>query len=242
MRHRINKRKLNRTSAHRKALHRNMAQSLVEHGQVTTTLAKAKDIRRFFERLVALAVKSRKLASSDPAGALRFRRRIHRLLGDRSMVPAEHLADYEGMSDAARAKTMRMASGRRYRTGEPRGRLAFTGESVAYRLMERIAPRFEDRDGGYTRLIRLPDQRKGDSSSLAMVQLVGDEEPPTSLTRPKKSARRRRMDARYAAAIKAAKQRAKAGKGAATPKIAETAGEEEPSAAAPTDPEPTAEA
>jgi large subunit ribosomal protein L17 len=209
MRHRKHHRKLNRTSEHRKALHRNLAQSLIEHGQVTTTLPKARDIRPYVERLVTLAVRTRKLAGNDPAASLIARRRLHRLLGDRSIIPSEHQDAYDDMSDATRTKTRRMASGRRHRTGQPRGRLAFTAESVTHRLLETIAPRFEDRSGGYTRLIRLADRRKGDQSGLAVVQFVGDEEAPTSLTKPRRSARHRRADARYAAAIKAGKSRGK---------------------------------
>ena len=122
MRHRVHHRKLNRTTEHRRALLRNMAQNLIEHGQITTTLSKAKTLRPFLERLVTLAVKLRKLRADDQAGSLRARRRIHRLLCDRGSIPRDYHDTYIGMSDAARAKTMRMASGRRYRTGEPRGR------------------------------------------------------------------------------------------------------------------------
>lgn len=209
MNHRIRQRKLNRTSEHRRALLRNMAQNLIEHGHITTTLPKAKTLRPFFERLITLAVRSRKLAAvKDGAGSLRARRRLHRVLGDRSIVPKEHHDAYASMSDAHRAKRMRMVSGRRYRTGEPKGRLAFTAESVTHRLIETLAPRFEDRPGGYTRLVRLADRRLGDHSPMAMLQLVGEEEPPVSLTKPGKSARKRRADARYAMAGKAAKARA----------------------------------
>lgn len=206
MRHRIHHRKLNRTTEHRKAMQRNLAQSLIEHGQIRTTLAKAKDIRPFVEKLITLAVKVRTRASaSDSTGALRARRAIHRLLGDRGLVPKGHQEAYDVMSDALRAKTMRMASGRRHRTGEPQGRLAFTAESVTHRLIEIVAAKYEDRQGGYTRIIHLAEKRIGDSSELAMVQLVGDEEAPTSLTKPQRSGRRRRADARYAMAVKAAK-------------------------------------
>lgn len=223
MRHRIHHRKLNRTSEHRKALRRNLAQSLIEHGRVTTTLAKARDIRPFLERLVTLAVKTRRLtAAKDPAGALRARQAIQRLLGDRGMIPAEHRQAYEAMPDAARGKTMRMFSGRRYRTGESRGRLVFTAESVTHRLIETIAPRHEDRPGGYTRLIRLPRRRLGDSSPLATIQFVGDEESPGSITKPKRSARQRRADARYAAAIRATKEWAGAKRVAVAEQGAET--------------------
>jgi large subunit ribosomal protein L17 len=206
MRHRLHHRKLNRTSEHRLALRRNMAQSLIEHGRITTTIAKAKDIRPFVERLVTLAVKVRRAAASeDTAASLRARRAIYRLMGDRASIPAEHRAAYDDMSDAARNNTLRMASGRRHRTGEPKGRLVFTAESVMHRLIEGIGTRFADRPGGYTRLIKLSTRRLGDRSPLAMVQLVGDEEAPTSLAKPGKSARKRRADSRYSMAIKAAK-------------------------------------
>ncbi len=229
MRHRIHHRKLNRTSEHRKAMLRNMAQSLVEHGQIKTTLPKAKAIRPYFERLVTLAVKTRKLsAAGDHAAALSARRSIHRLLGDRSVIPQDHRDAYAAMSDAARAKTLRMPSGRRHRTGAAKGRLDFTAESVTHRLIEKIAPRFEDRPGGYTRVIRLAAKRLGDASPVAIVQMVGDEEAPTSLTKPPTTARRRRTDARYAAAIKAGK--AWAAKDRARPTEADVAPEVEAAA------------
>ncbi|MCP4249607.1 MAG: 50S ribosomal protein L17 [bacterium] len=199
MRHKISQRKLNRTSAHRRAMQRNLAQSLFEHGQVRTTLAKAKDLRPFAERLITLAKKTHH-------GSITARRRIHHLLSDRSLVPEEHREAFEMMSLAGRQRTLRSPSGRRYRTGEAKGRLAFTGESVIHRLVNTLAERYADRDGGYTRLIRLPDRRIGDHSALAVVQLVGDEEGPGVVTKPGKSARRRRADARYAAAVKAGKK------------------------------------
>ena len=204
MRHRLAHRKLNRTSAHRKALHRNLAQSLIEHGQIRTTLVKAKDVRPFVEKIItlAIAVRSRK-SSGDPAASLSARRQIHKMMGDRSIVPADHRSEYADMGNAHRKQALRMASGRRYRTGEPKGRLAFTGESVTHRLIESVAVRYEDRPGGYTRIIHLADRRVGDHSALAILQLVGDEDAPGSLTKPARSARRRRVEARYRAAAKA---------------------------------------
>ena len=208
MRHRKHFRKLNRTAEHRRALRRNMAQSLFEHGAITTTLPKAKDLRPFAERLITLAVKARKhSAARNDAAALRARRDLERLLGDRSTILAEHQDDYDLMSDAVRAKTLRMPSGRRHRTGEPKGRLAFTGQSVVHRLMEQIAPKFEQRPGGYTRVIRLSTARLGDAAPKAVLQLVGEEESPGAVTRPEGSARRRRADARYALAIQLTKSR-----------------------------------
>jgi len=226
MRHRIRQKKLNRTSEHRKALHRNLAQSLIEHGQVRTTLPKARDLKPFCERLITLAVKVRKhRAAKEATKALTVRRTIHKMLGDRGLVPKEHQEAYQDMSDAARAKAMRMPSGRRHRTGDPKGRLAFTAESVAHRLIETVAAQYEDRPGGYTRLIRLADRRLGDASWLAILQLVGNEEAPGPLTRPAKTARRKRADARYGMAIKLAKSR---GEGRSTSKASKPAAEAEP--------------
>ena len=55
MRHRVGGRKLQRTSSHRAALFRNMAAALIKHEQITTTLAKAKELRPYVEKLVTLA-------------------------------------------------------------------------------------------------------------------------------------------------------------------------------------------
>lgn len=58
MRHRVVGRRLSRTAAHRKAMLRNLAQSLFEHGQVETTLPKAKELVRFIEPIITLAKKN----------------------------------------------------------------------------------------------------------------------------------------------------------------------------------------
>jgi large subunit ribosomal protein L17 len=68
MRHRVGHRKLQRTSSHRAALFRNMSAALIKHEQITTTLAKAKELRPYVEKLVTLAKKgglsNRRLAHS----------------------------------------------------------------------------------------------------------------------------------------------------------------------------------
>jgi large subunit ribosomal protein L17 len=77
MRHRVGGRKLQRTSSHRAALFRNMAAALIKHEQITTTLAKAKELRPYTEKLVTLAKK----------GGLSNRRLAHaRLLDDKQLV------------------------------------------------------------------------------------------------------------------------------------------------------------
>ncbi|WOE76244.1 50S ribosomal protein L17 [Alterisphingorhabdus coralli] len=57
MKHKIGKRKLQRTSSHRAALLRNMAAALIKHEQITTTLAKARELRPYTEKLITLAKK-----------------------------------------------------------------------------------------------------------------------------------------------------------------------------------------
>jgi large subunit ribosomal protein L17 len=77
MRHKVGGRKLQRTSAHRIALFRNMSAALIKHEQITTTLAKAKELRPYVEKLITLAKK----------GGLSNRRLAHaRLLDDAQLV------------------------------------------------------------------------------------------------------------------------------------------------------------
>ena len=92
MRHRVGGRKLQRTPSHRTALFRNMAAALIKHEQITTTLAKAKELRPYTEKLVTLAKR----------GGLSNRRLAHaRLLDDKQLVKlfdtlAERYKDRKG--------------------------------------------------------------------------------------------------------------------------------------------------
>jgi len=175
-----------------------MAQSLFEHGQIETTLAKAKDLRPFAERLITLARKARR-------GSLAARQQLTALLGDRAMIPAESQDQYEEMSNAARARVLRSRSARRHRFGEAKAGQKFTALSIVHHLINEVAADYEDRTGGYTRVIRLGRVHKGDSTPLAVLQLVGEEESPGTVTRPEKTARQRRTERRYRAAAKAVK-------------------------------------
>jgi large subunit ribosomal protein L17 len=76
MRHNLSGRKLNRTSAHRKAMFMNMANALIKHEQITTTLPKAKELRPFTEKLVTLGKR----------GDLHARRQALAILQDKTMV------------------------------------------------------------------------------------------------------------------------------------------------------------
>jgi large subunit ribosomal protein L17 len=77
--HRIRGRQLSRDTEHRKAMRRNLVQSLFEHGKVRTTLPKAKEVRAFAEKIITLA----------RGGTLNDRRRVISLLGDRRLVDEE---------------------------------------------------------------------------------------------------------------------------------------------------------
>ena len=120
MRHRVHGRKLGRTTAHRTAMLRNQLTSLFIHERITTTLAKAKELRPLAERTVTLA----------RTGTLANRRRVLEMVSDKEVVA---------------------------------------------RLFDSIAPRFADRPGGYTRILRV-GRRRGDNAELAIIEFI-DYEP-----------------------------------------------------------------
>jgi large subunit ribosomal protein L17 len=191
MRHRRFGKQLSRSSSHRLALRRNLAHSLFEHGQVRTTLTKAKETRPFVERLITLARKAHD-------GSLAARQRLISVLNDRAIISKEHQEDYLGLSDAQRHKVLRSRSGRRHRTGQPRPGREYTAQSVIHKLINEVAPKFDDRPGGYTRIIKLPDRRIGDNGELAILQLIGTETRASDVPRSKgATARKRRADGRY---------------------------------------------
>lgn len=120
MRHRVGGRKLQRTSSHRTALFRNMAAALIKHEQITTTLAKAKELRPYTEKLVTLAKR----------GGLSNRRLAHaRLLDDTQLV----------------------------------------------KLFDTLGPRYKDRNGGYTRIIKA-GIRASDAAAMAVIEFVDRDE------------------------------------------------------------------
>ena len=219
MRHLLAHRKLNRTKEHRLALRRNMAQSLFEHGQIRTTLPKAKDLRPFAERLITLALKAR-------SGSLAARQRLISMLGDRAVIPKEHQEEYDNMSDAARSRVLRSRSGRRHRLGLAKGGQKFSAVSIVHYLINTVAAEFENRPGGYTRVITIGSTGRVDNAPMAVLQLVGKEESPGTVTRPEKTARQRRTERRYAAAAKAVKK--VAGKSTAPAQAEPAEGSENP--------------
>ena len=135
MRHRVAGVKLNRSPAHRRALFRNLVTALLEREVVRTTDAKAKELRRWGDRMITLGKQ----------GTLHARRRAATLIRRRSVVK---------------------------------------------KLFDEIAPRFDGRAGGYTRVVKL-GRRPGAAAPLSLVELVERAAAKTEKAAPKKPQRRR---------------------------------------------------
>ncbi|PIV80731.1 50S ribosomal protein L17 [bacterium CG17_big_fil_post_rev_8_21_14_2_50_64_8] len=148
MRHNVSGRKLNRTTAHRKMLYRNLVTSLIKHERIQTTVPKAKEARSVAEKLITYAKR----------GDLHARR------------------------IAARKIT------------EP---------AVLAKLFEEIGPRYAERPGGYTRILRM-GPRKGDNAEMAILELVDGTARPTVKDSLKRKRARKIMVAEEKAEAKAA--------------------------------------
>jgi large subunit ribosomal protein L17 len=135
MRHLNQGRKLNRTSAHRKALFRNLVLSLIRHERLKTTDAKAKELRRYADRMVTL--------------------------GKRGDLSARRLA------------------------------FAFMqSRDAVKKLFDEIAPRFKDRAGGYTRVVKF-GTRRGDAAPLSIIEFTSENGEGGAKKRRKKKAPRK---------------------------------------------------
>jgi len=111
MRHRLSGRKLNRTSSHRKAMFANMAAALIKHEQITTTLPKAKDLRRIADRLVTLGKR----------GDLHARRQALAVLRDAALVDKLFTTLAERYADRPGGYTRVLKAGFRYGDSAPVG-------------------------------------------------------------------------------------------------------------------------
>src|SRR5262249_48064893 len=131
MRHRKAGRHLNRNAAHRRSLFRNLARALITHERITTTVPKAKELRPFVEKLITLAKKAAAV-SENPSDekkarvqALHYRRQAMAILG-----PTHGTGIYT-------------------KKDEPVSR-----DTVLKKLFRDIGPRYKDRPGGYTRIVK----------------------------------------------------------------------------------------
>ena len=178
MRHRVDHRKLGRTAAHRKALMRSMVTSLFQTERITTTGPKAKEARRVAERLITRAKKG-------------------------------YRAHQEGLSlkssgKEEEAKRMEAAALAHWRQA---GRFV-RSTTVLRKLFDEIAPLYLERNGGYTRIIRLDQNRVGDNAKMVLLELVDTEVTKKPLIRgsgaakseeaaePKKPAKKARAKAK----------------------------------------------
>ncbi len=178
--HRIRGRQLSRDTEHRKAMRRNLVQSLFEHGKVRTTLPKAQEVRAFAEKLITEARKNTILA----------RRRVTAKLNDRRITDE----DQEFVKNAAG-----------------------WDKTVVQKLFDEVAPKFGDRRGGYTRIIKLADYRIGDASSLVLLQLCTEESAPKGSARRSAGLRRKRNEKKHQFASRILKEAPKGGSESAKP-------------------------
>lgn len=161
--HRLFGRQLSRDTEHRKAMRRNLVQSLFEHGKVRTTLPKALEVKRLAERMITLA----------RTNNVNNRRRVIAILQDRRLVDEDQ---------------------------------EFTGQTVVQKLFDEIAPKFADRPGGYTQIIKTSDFRIGDGGSIVVLQLVTERATPRGTIRRSAGLRRRRNERRFQFASRALKK------------------------------------
>ena len=185
MRHRKRGRKLNRNASHRRSLMRNMARGLIlsKDGRIVTTLGKAKEARPFVEKLITLARR----------GDETSRRRAMAMLGEHAPShPRAANADKKGAVKWERIPPKpRNPKDRKIwrRMGLP-AVPAVAEVLVMDRLCTVIAPKFKDRPGGYTRILKLSAHRLGDNAKQALLEFVenvGMGESPSPEATPAKA-------------------------------------------------------
>jgi large subunit ribosomal protein L17 len=210
MRHRRAGYRLGRTTAHRTATLRNLAAALFEHGQITTTIPRAKAVQPMVEKIITLAKRGDLHARRLVIARLgRDRRAFDWLYLDKRATEDEKAA-VGRLRDRASAFFPIPDSSKveRNRYGELRA-----APRLVRHIFENVAPRFRDRAGGYTRIVKLGRARVGDGGELCVLQFVGAEEGPEIGGRP--STRRRQADRRTAYAARVRREKAAAAPAAA---------------------------
>lgn len=174
-------RKLGRTSSQRKALIRNQVTALLNNGKIVTTEAKAKEIRKEVEKLIALAVKEKdnfeevtvkaKVAKKDDKG-----RRVKEVVDGKKVTVYEEVEKTIKKDNPSRLHARRQMLKVLYPVTEvptaAAGKKKNTKEvDLVDKLFTEIAPKYADRNGGYTRIIKI-GQRKGDAAMEVILELV----------------------------------------------------------------------
>jgi large subunit ribosomal protein L17 len=175
MRHRKAGYKLGRTDAHRKATLRNLAASLFEHGQITTTIPRAKALQPFAEKIITLAKRNDLHARRLVAAKLGRNRKAFDWLYLPKDATDDERATVERQAEFAKQffEIPESDQVERNRYGEIR-----KAPRLVKHIFDNIAPRYADRNGGYTRIVKLGMRRIGDASELCIIQLVGAEDGP----------------------------------------------------------------
>ncbi len=142
MRHQTKKHTLGKAQDQRKALLRSLATELFVHGEIKTTMARAKALKPYAEQIITLAKK----------GDLNSRR-----------IASKYIYDKET------GKFMDLSTGEVFEKLEENKKLA--PQTVLRKLFLIIGKKYSSRQGGYTRIYRIPP-RRGDAAEMALIQLV----------------------------------------------------------------------
>lgn len=172
MRHRKRGRKLGRNTSHRKALFRNMASHLIRSvrvdeddkqkqkvpGRIVTTLAKAKALRPYVEKLVTMAVR----ASEHSENAAEF-----------GTTAAKNTAEWKKWRESEQWNRWNQAIAPAVALRRRAFAILRDRQAVSV-LFDELAERFADRPGGYTRVVRLDEVRLGDAGRKAVIEFTGE--------------------------------------------------------------------
>ena len=174
-------RKLGRTASQRKALLRNQVTALLNNGKIVTTEAKAKEIRKIAEGLVAMAVREKdnfetvtvtaKVARKDAEG-----KRVKEVVDGKKVtvydtVDKEIKKDLPSRLHARRQMKKMLYTVKEVPTATAGKKKATKDVDITNILFDEIAPKYADRNGGYTRIIKI-GPRKGDAAMEVLIELV----------------------------------------------------------------------
>ena len=170
-------RKLGRTSSQRKALLRNQVTNLLYHGKIVTTEAKAKEVAKIAEGMIALAIKEKdnydevtvqaKVARKDKDG-----KRVKEVVDGKKVTVYDTVEKKIKKDQPSRLHARRQMLKFLYPVKETGAKKKDTKVvDMPKKLFEEIAPKYEGRSGGYTRIIKIGN-RKGDGALEVVLELV----------------------------------------------------------------------
>ena len=174
-------RKLGRTSSQRKALLRNQVTALLNNGKIKTTEAKAKEIRKIAECLIAMAVREKdnfeevtvkaKVARKDKDG-----KRVKEVVDGKKVTVYDEVdktikKDMPSRLHARRQMLKVLYPVKEVPTAQAGRKKNTKDVDLVAKLFDEIAPKYADRNGGYTRIIKI-GQRKGDAAMEVLIELV----------------------------------------------------------------------